>query len=355
MDETRPPPCSPEPIPHSARPIPQSNRRLVLRRVADHVRDAGEVVAEPVRQPGPGEVVVRHRWAGVNPLFDREVCRDRVPYRRVEPGQGLGVEAVGVIAAVGEGATLAVGAPVATTGFGTGYQLWQTLPEADVVAVPAATPEVLALVLSGASALVALEAVARVRPGETLAVSAAAGGLGHLVVQLAKRKGARVVGVCGGAEKGALVRSLGADVSIDYRAEDLADALRREAPGGLDVALDSVGREVYDAFLGALAPGGRLVVIGRAAEFEASEPEVVTRPRLPEALYWRGASVHAFMNARWPDRQADARARLFRWHADGDLRVRVDRQPFEGLEAIADAADWVFARRNQGKVVVRLG
>ena len=332
----------------------RANRRLVLHQRADHVREAAHVVEEPVRQPGPGEVLVRHRWAGVNPLFDREVCRDRVPYRRVEPGQGLGVEAVGTVEAVGAGVALAPGAAVATTGFGTGYQLWQTLPETDAVPVPDATPEVLTLVLSGASALVALEAVARVRTGETLAVSAAAGGLGHLAVQVAGRLGARVVAVCGGPEKGALVRDLGADAVIDYRAEDLAGALAREAPDGLDVALDSVGRGVYDAFLGALAPRGRLVVIGRAAEFAAGESEVVCRPRLPEALYWKGASVHAFMNAQWPGRQPDARARLFRWHADGDLRVLVDPEPFVGLAAVADAADWVFARRNRGKVVVRL-
>ena len=333
-----------------------TNRRLVLKRVADHVRDAAEIVEEPVRQPSADEVLVRHTWAGVNPLFDREVCRGRVPYRRVEPGQGLGVEAVGVVEAVGRGGTsLAPGDPVATTGFGTGYQLWQTLPASEVVPVPEATPEALALVLSGASALVALEAVARVRPGETLAVSAAAGGLGHLVVQLAKRAGARVIGVCGGPEKGTLVRSLGADATVDYRAERTTDGLAREAPGGLDVALDSVGREVYDAFLDALAPGGRLVVIGRAAEFAADEPEVVRRPRLPEALYWKGASVHAFMNAQWPGRQPDARERLFRLRAEGGLRVLLDPEPFAGLDAVADAADWVFARRNRGKVVVRLG
>ncbi len=263
-----------------------TNRRLVLHRVADHVRDAARVVEEPVRPPGPGEVLVRHLWAGVNPLFDREVCRDRVPYRRVEPGQGLGVEAVGVVEAVGSGvATLGPGDAVATTGFGTGYQQFQTLSASDAIPVPAPTPEALTLVLSGASALVALEDVAHVRPGETVALSAAAGGLGHLAVQLAARLGARVVAVCGGPDKGALVRRLGADVAIDYRAEPLADALAREAPRGLDVALDSVGRTVYDAFLDALAPRGRLVVIGRAAEFAAGESEIVSRPRLPEALY----------------------------------------------------------------------
>ena len=332
-----------------------TNRRLVLRNVGDHVRDAAHVVEGAIREPGPGEVLVRHAWAGVNPLFDREVCRDRVPYRRVRPGQGLGVEAVGVVERVGGGVTaFAPGDAVATTGFGTGYQLWQTLPASGAIAVPDATPEALALVLSGASALVALEEVARVRAGETLAVSAAAGGLGHLAVQLAKRKGARVLAICGGARKGALARRLGADVSIDYRAEPLAPALAREAPGGLDVALDSVGRTVYDAFLDALAARGRLVIIGRAAEFASGESEIVSRPRLPEALYWKGASVHAFMNALHADAQEPARRRLLAWHAAGEIRVLTDPTPFVGLEAIADAADHVFARRNVGKVVVRL-
>ena len=332
------------------------NRRLVLRQRADHIRDAAHVVEEPIRQPGPGEVLVRHVWAGVNPLFDREVCRDRVPYRRVQAGQGLGVEAVGIVERVGEGVDgLAEGQAVATTGFGTGYQLWQTVSAAEAIPVPEATPEHLALVLSGVSALVALEDVARVRPGETVVISAAAGGLGHLAVQLAARAEARVIGVCGGPEKGALVRELGAHASIDYRAEDLGAALTREAPDGVDVALDSVGREVYDAFLDGLAARGRLVVIGRAAEFAAGESEVVCRPRVPESLYWKGASVHAFMNALYPHRQPGARERLLAWFAAGEIRVLTDPEPFHGLAAIADAADWVFARQNRGKVVVRLG
>ena len=101
-------------------------------------------------------------------------------------------------------------------------------------------PLIKALASTGVSALNALEGVGQVRDGETVAISAAAGGLGHLLVQLAKLRGCHVVAVCGGAAKVDFVRSLGADRVIDYKSEDIAAVLAAEYSGRIDVAIDTV-------------------------------------------------------------------------------------------------------------------
>ena len=114
-------------------------------------------------------------------------------------------------------------------------------------------------------------------------------------MQLAKQQDCRVVAVCGGAEKGEFVRSLGADRVIDYRREDVGGVLDAEFPNALNLAVDTVSGTIYDAFLKNLANHGRLVVGGAASDLEG-KPEIVTAPRIAHAIYYKGASVRGFMN-----------------------------------------------------------
>jgi NADPH-dependent curcumin reductase CurA len=144
--------------------------------------------------------------------------------------------------------------------------------------MPGPEREWLALASTGVSALLALD-IGEARAGDVVAVSAAAGGLGHFIVQLAKLRGCRVVAVCGGPEKGALVRRLGADRVIDHRTENVAEVLGREFKDRLNVAVDTVGGAIFDAFADNLAVHGRLVAAGAAQDLEG-RPEVVTAPRI---------------------------------------------------------------------------
>jgi NADPH-dependent curcumin reductase CurA len=209
------------------------------------------------------------------------------------------------------------------------------------------------LASTGVSALLALEHVGAVRDGETVAISAAAGGLGHLIVQLAKLRGCHVVAVCGGAEKAAFVRSLGADRVIDYRAQDVASVLAEHYRDRLDVAIDTVGGGIFDAFLDNLAVHGRLVAGGAAQDLEG-KPEIVTAPRIVHKLYYKGASVRGFMNGLLPDLWPAAREKLFGLHRDGKLHVTFDTPGFEGLEKIYDAIDRLLSGQSMGKVTVKL-
>jgi NADPH-dependent curcumin reductase CurA len=221
------------------------------------------------------------------------------------------------------------------------------------VRIREASPQLLALVPTGISAMVALERIAEMRSGETVIVSAAAGGLGQFVVQLAKRAGNHVIGLTGSDVKAAALRSLGCDRVINYRTESVRDVLGREYPRGVDLAYDSVGGEIFDAFLDHLAMRGRLIISGHTSDFDKPE-EPVLQPRIYRKLYWKSASVRAFQNPAFPEFFDDACHRILDLYYRGELRVLVDPTPFSGLEQVADAVEHLLAGRNLGKVVVAL-
>lgn len=330
-------------------------RAIELQRFADTFRAATAIVERPLEAPGPGDITVRMAWSGVNGIFDTQIARDAVDYVKVPMPTIMGVEAVGLVEAVGAGVeAFRPGDPVATVRFGGGYREAWTAPADRFVPVPAADPAHLTLVSTGVSALVALDACAELKAGETIAISAAAGGMGHLAVQLAKLRGCRVIAVCGGAAKAEKLRALGADRVIDYRVEDVAAVLAADFPDQLDVAFDTVSGPIFDAFLDNLAPLGRLVVAGVAGDLDG-EPECVTAPRVGVKLYYKAASIRGFMNARFTERWPAARATLFELYAAGKLSVWRDEMEFSGLEAVYDAVDHLLAGRNAGKVMVKMG
>lgn len=332
----------------------ETYRAIQLQHFADSFRAATKIVDLPLRQPEPGELLVRNQYAGVNGIFDTQIARNAVDYVTIALPTLTGVEALGIVEAVGEGVTgFAAGDAVVTTRFPGGYRQWNVAPESHFAKVPDAAPEWLALASTGVSAAMALEHIGAVRDGETVAVSAAAGGLGHLIVQLAILRGCHVVAVCGGRAKGDFVKSLGAHRVIDYRIESVPEVLASEYPDRLDVAIDTVSGSIFDAFLDNVAPHGRVVVGGAAADLEG-KPEIVNRPRIAHKLYYKGASVRGFMNGLLVDHWPEARARVFRLYAEGKLKIRFDERRFVGLEGVHDAVERLVSGQSMGKVIVDL-
>ncbi|MGF7150394.1 hypothetical protein FHS96_004052 [Sphingomonas zeicaulis] len=329
-------------------------RAIQLQRFAQSFREGCETIEMPATDPGAGEIRVRNRYCGVNGIFDTQIARNAVDYVTIPLPSFTGVEALGIVEAVGEGVTgLAVGDPVVTTRFGRGYREVALGPVSDFVAVPEASAAMLALASTGVSALLALEHIGQVSDGETVAISAAAGGLGHLLVQLAKLRGCKVVAVAGGATKGDFLRGLGADRVIDYRNEDVGAVLADEFPHGLDVAIDTVSGTIFDAFLASMAPHGRLVVAGAAADLDG-KPEIVTRPRIAHSIYYKGVSVRGFMNGLLTEHWPAAREKLFALHEAGRIAVTRDARTFDGIASIPDAVEWLLSGRSMGKVMVNL-
>jgi NADPH-dependent curcumin reductase CurA len=333
----------------------EAPRAIRLERFADSFRAATRIVTLDQRPPGPGELAVRNLACGVNGIFDTQIARNAVDYVRIGLPTFTGVEAIGIVEAIGPGVTdFAPGDAAITTRFTGGYREANIAPAHNFSHAPSPDRVWLALASTGVSALLALEHVGALRDGEIVAVSAAAGGLGHLIVQLARLRGCRVVAVCGGPRKGAFVRSLGAERVIDYRSENVADVLREEYPDKLDVAIDTVGGAIFDAFLDNLAVHGRLVAGGAAQDLE-DKPELVTAPRIVHKLYYKAASVRGFMNGLLPDLWPAARDKLFALQSAGALHVTFDETPFSGLEAIYDAVEHLLSGRSIGKVTVGFG
>jgi hypothetical protein len=329
-------------------------RAIRLERFADSFRAATDIVTLPLTAPGPGEIRVRNRWCGINGIFDTQIARNAVDYVPVKPPSLTGVEAIGIVDAIGPGVTeFAVGDAAVTVRFPGGYREANIAAAANFAPVPAASRDWLALASTGVSALLALEHIGAVKDGETVAISAAAGGLGHFLVQLALLRGCHVIAVCGGPEKSAFVRQLGAHRVIDYRAENVGAVLAAEYPGAIDVAIDSVSGAIFDAFLANMAHHGRVVLAGAATDLDG-KPELVTAPRIVHSIYYRGVSVRGFMNGLLSDLWPAARERVFGLYRSGHLAVTFDASAFQGLEGVYDAVERLLSGQSTGKVVVEL-
>ncbi len=332
------------------------NKQLAISSFSNDIRNATTLITTPIPKTGSNEILVKNKYVGINALYDRELYRGNVPYINVVFPYVYGVEAVGEVIEVGSNIkTVKVGNAVSTVKVGSAYQEYQVITEAEYIEIPEATPEYLTLNPTGVSAYLALKNVAELKSGETIVVSAAAGGLGHIVVQLAKQKGCHVVGICGSPEKEALLKSLNCcDLILNHKKLHVASFLNNNYASKINVGFDSVGRHMFDAFLKNMAPLGRLVVSGLATEINEGKFEEITAPRVYESIYWKGASVRCFMNHLYKDQHPEARDFLFNQYQKGLLKVKVDPIKFNGIASIIDASEYLLAGKSCGKVVVKL-
>jgi NADPH-dependent curcumin reductase CurA len=190
------------------------------------------------------------------------------------------------------------------------------------------------------------------KSGEVVCVTAAAGGLGNILVQLAANAGNEVVAVCGSAAKAERLSSLGASRVIQYRDESVAEVIAADYKDRLDLVMESVGGELFDTLVDNLAPFGRLVVCGFTSDRVPTER--VHQERIYTKLYWKAASVRGFMNYRFAAYAADARNRLLQMLERREITPLIDPRRFAGLESVADAVEHLLAGNNVGKVVVDL-
>lgn len=328
-------------------------KKLIAKQFSEDFRSAIALQQLPIPNPAPNEILIRNHFAGVNAGFDTLICRGETPYLNLKPPFDLGVEAVGEVVAVGSDVKdFKTGDAVATTLRGGGYREYQAIASHLAVKVRAATPEVLTLMPTGISALVALEQAGEMNSQEVVLVTAAAGGTGHIAVQLAKLAGNHVIGTCGSEAKVKLLKELGCDRAINYRTENLDRVLKQEYPKGINLVLDCVGKEVFDTCVDNLAIRGRLVAIGFISEY-AKNPEQVTQPRIYHQLFWKAASVRGFLMPHYAEHMVEARDRLLDLFYTGKIRVAVDPTEFKGIESIPTAVEYLLSGKNCGKVVVR--
>ena len=321
-------------------------RALICTRYARRPELALEELGEPA--PGPGEVLVDVRAAGLN-FFDLLMVQGRYQ-RRPEVPFTPGGEAAGVVAALGEGVDgLDVGDRVAVHGRAM-FAERAVAPRHHVARLPRnmSFAQGAGFCITYGTCYHAYKQVAVLRAGETVLVLGAGGGVGMAAVALARAMGASVIAAAGSPDKLALAVSMGADETIDYTQDDFRGRLKKQAGGRVDVVVDPVGGAFSESAYRACAPGGRFLVVGFAAG------EI---PRLPlNLVLLKNAAVLGVLWGPWTDRQPElARENLnelSQLAAEGALECPVARSlPFEDHMEAFDA----FARRRvTGKWVLTM-
>jgi NADPH-dependent curcumin reductase CurA len=205
--------------------------------------------------------------------------------------------------------------------------------------------------LSAVTAYFGLRDIGGLRPNDRVLVSAAAGGVGQMAMQIARFEGCRTVGIAGGAEKCAFVKNeLGAAAVIDYKAEsDLAAAIARTCPDGVDLYFDNVGGPTLDAALLHLRHNARVVLCGRISQTHAAEPYGIRN--LARLAASRGR-MQGFLVFSYNERYEEARTWLAARLREGNLRQRL--HVLEGLEQAPIGLGMLFRGENTGKLVVRV-
>ena len=305
----------------------------------------------PTPTPGPGEALVQIEACGVNfiDIYLRE-GRYASPLPFI-PGQ----EAAGVVLALGPGtdstdaASFKVGDRVAWCGVPATYAQFAVAPVARLIAVPdgITTRQAAAAMLQGMTAHYLAHSTYAIQKGDAVLVHAGAGGVGLLLIQMAKRQGARVFATVSTEEKAALARAAGADEAIIYTREDFAARVRELTAGaGVRVVYDSVGKTTFEGSLSSLAPRGLLVLFG--ASSGAVAPIDLIQLSTRGSLYVTRPGLKDYIASR--EEMVQRAGDMLGWVADGSLKLRIEHS-----YALADAAQAhrdLESRKTTGKVLL---
>jgi NADPH-dependent curcumin reductase CurA len=334
-----------------------SNRQWRLKRRPVGEIKAGdlELIDAPKPVPKDGEMLVRNIYLSLDPtnriwMSDMEQYMPPVAIGDVMRGGTLGIVeqsnadgfAVGDIVMPGMG-----GWQDYSIGSSTGAFATRKLPK--IPGVPLST-FMSALGFTGATAYFGLLDLGQPKTGETVVVSAAAGAVGQIVGQIAKIKGCRVVGLAGSDEKCRyVVKDLGFDACINYKKGDLAQALKRECPNGIDVDFENAGGVILDAVLANINMKARIVLCGLISQYNAEGS--VPGHNLTSILMKR-ARIEGFIIIDYIPRLNEFAMQMAQWVMEGKVKDRVDIN--DGLEHAVTTLGKLFTGGNTGKLLVRV-
>jgi hypothetical protein len=306
---------------------------------------------ESVPEPGDGEVLVKILFISLDPAMRGWMNDGRSYIAPVGIGETMRALAAGEVLASNHPG-LAVGDHVSGL---LGVQEYAIANGNAVIKVDTALaplPVYLGtLGMPGMTAYFGLLDIGRPAAGETVVVSGAGGAVGGVVGQIAKLKGARAIGIAGGAEKCRyVVEELGFDAAIDYKAQDVAVELGEHCAKGIDIYFDNVGGEILDAALARLARNARVVLCGAISQYNATAG--MRGPSNYMSLLVNHASMTGFVVSDYGDRYADGARELAGWLAAGKLSSREDIAV--GFEHFPDTLLRLFAGENTGKLVLQL-
>jgi NADPH-dependent curcumin reductase CurA len=300
--------------------------------------------------PNDGEVLMRVRYISLDAA--NRAWMQGATYR--DAVQAGSVMAGGAVAEVIE--SKAAGFSSGDLVFAdTGWQDYTVLPPQRLLKLPKIQPMTHLLSVYGIAGLTAYFGFVRIaspREGETVVVSAAAGSVGSIVGQIAKIKGCRVVGIAGGQQKcDWLVRELGFDAAVDYKAGPVFKTLKAAAPKGIDIYFDNVGGDIFEACLAQMSIGGRISCCGAISAYDGQPPTAGPRG-VPGMIVVKRLTVRGFIVTDFFASREEAIAELQSWVASGKLKVLED--VIDGLENTPRALVGLLAGENRGKRMVKV-
>ena len=300
----------------------------------------------PDPSPAPNQAVVKIEAVGVNFIdiyFRTGLYKSDLPFTN-------GQEAAGVVTAVGADVTdLQVGDRVAYAGVAGSYAEYAAVPAARLVKVPdgVTTRDAGAVMLQGMTVHYLTHSTFPLKPGHTALIHAAAGGVGQILVQVAKMRGARVVGTCSTPEKAEKVRQAGADEIILYAEQDFETEVKRITDGeGVHVVYDPVGKSTWEGSLNCLRPRGMAVFFGNASgPVPAIEPLALTSRG---SLFMTRPSLAHYAATR--EELVERASDVLGWVSSG--KVKVDIGETFPLSEAAEAQTKLAARLTSGKLLL---
>lgn len=309
-----------------------------------------ELVEEPVREPGDGEILVRTEYISLDPAMRGWMNEGKSYVPPVGIGDVMRAYAAGEVIAsrnaafdVGEKVTGVFGVQQYALSNGKGVY------RADTSFAP--LPVYLsALGMTGMTAYFGLLDVGAAKVGDTVVISGAAGAVGAVVGQVAKIKGCRAIGIAGGAEKCRyLIDELSFDAAIDYKHDDLHEALKQHCPKGVDVFFDNVGGEILDLVLAQLALHARIVICGAISQYNNTAP--IKGPSNYLSLLVNRARMQGMVVFDYAARYGEAAREMAQWLAQGKLKSREDIVP--GFDTFPETLLKLFRGENNGKLILQ--
>ena len=331
-----------------------NNRQWVLKnRPFGDLKDGDlELVEAPIGEPRDGEVLIRTVYLSLDPtnrtwMNDSEGYLPPVQIGAVMRGLSLGVveQSKSDRFAVGDIVTTAAG----------GWADYAVVPDSTVGKVHQfpgmpLTANMSVLGMTGMTAYFGVTDVLRPQPGETIVISAAAGAVGSIAGQIARLKGARVIGIAGGPTKCAwLTDELGFDGAIDYKNDKVGAALDRLAPDGVEMNFENVGGDIMNSVWNRMKVHGRIAVCGMISAYNATWPP--KPPNLARIITHR-LKIQGFLVLDYQSRAREMVAEMGPWLADGSLKWKVHVD--EGLDGAVDSLNRLFTGAHDGKLLVRV-
>jgi len=305
----------------------------------------------PIPKPGDGEVLVKNQWLSLDPYMRGRMSQQKSYVKGVEIGEVMTGETAGEVVE-SKHPNFKPGDKVTAP---AGWQLYWSGKGDSLTKVDASKVSLSyflgCLGMPGRTAYFGMKDICQPKPGETVVVSAASGAVGSVVGQLAKAWGCRAVGIAGGKAKcDYVVKELGFDACIDYKAGDLYGQLKAACPKGVDANFENVGGEVLDTVLRLMNVRGRIAICGLISDYNAKEPYGV---KMFRSILVNRLKVQGMIVFDWLQRYPEANQALLALVLGGKLKYR--ESVVQGIENAPKGLIGLLKGENFGKQLVKLG